>query len=171
MIMEIEESKAGESDCHIPETSRTENPNEVPMPSSVTKADDDENDEDSDSDDAITCPLFMTGLPKNFATNPQLAAIASLLDDDDDDNNNNNDVDNDDGNVDSITKNEGSPNHDRDTATIERGRNSVCRSTRTHNRRRQQRAAPYSHHKKQTKKKSKGGSVGEITLFMNMWKP
>lgn len=27
----------------------------------------------------ITCPLFMDGLPKDFSTNPKLAAIASLL--------------------------------------------------------------------------------------------
>eukprot|EP00535_Pseudo-nitzschia_heimii_P003627 CAMPEP_0197193888 /NCGR_PEP_ID=MMETSP1423-20130617/28191_1 /TAXON_ID=476441 /ORGANISM="Pseudo-nitzschia heimii, Strain UNC1101" /LENGTH=131 /DNA_ID=CAMNT_0042647211 /DNA_START=26 /DNA_END=420 /DNA_ORIENTATION=+ len=43
----------------------------------------DENDEDSDSG-SMTLPLFMDGLPKNFATNPQLAAIASFLNDDED---------------------------------------------------------------------------------------
>jgi hypothetical protein len=29
------------------------------------------------------CPLFMEGLPTDFASNPQLADIASLLEDDD----------------------------------------------------------------------------------------
>jgi hypothetical protein len=36
----------------------------------------------SDSEEEINCPLFMTGLPKDFSTNPGLAAIASLLEDD-----------------------------------------------------------------------------------------
>jgi hypothetical protein len=31
-----------------------------------------------------TCPLFMEGLPSDFATNPSLAALASLLEEDDD---------------------------------------------------------------------------------------
>jgi hypothetical protein len=38
-------------------------------------------------DDEILCPLFMEGLPTDFGTNPQLAAIASLLEDDEDDSN------------------------------------------------------------------------------------
>ena len=32
-------------------------------------------------EETIDCPLFMDGLPKDFESNPQLAAIASLLDD------------------------------------------------------------------------------------------
>jgi hypothetical protein len=36
----------------------------------------------SDSSSANICPLFMDGLPSNFNRNPQLAALASLLDDD-----------------------------------------------------------------------------------------
>eukprot|EP00980_Cylindrotheca_fusiformis_P010304 scaffold2294_cov106-Cylindrotheca_fusiformis.AAC.20 len=43
-----------------------------------TKKDDDEEEE------ASLCPLFMEGLPKDFASNPQLAAIASLLEVDED---------------------------------------------------------------------------------------
>jgi hypothetical protein len=39
---------------------------------------------DDVDDDEILCPLFMEGLPTDFGTNPQLAAIASLLEDDDD---------------------------------------------------------------------------------------
>jgi hypothetical protein len=46
---------------------------------------DDDDDNDNDSETNNMCPLFMNGLPKNFASNPQLAAIASLMNDDDDD--------------------------------------------------------------------------------------
>ena len=42
--------------------------------------DNDPTDAEADEED-VTCPLFMTGLPKNFDQNPALAAIASLLDD------------------------------------------------------------------------------------------
>jgi len=41
--------------------------------------DDITNEEDKEEE---TCPLFMEGLPKDFATNPALAAIANLLTDD-----------------------------------------------------------------------------------------
>ena len=33
----------------------------------------------SDDDEIIDCPLFMTKLPRNFETNPHLAALASLI--------------------------------------------------------------------------------------------
>ena len=36
----------------------------------------------SDDNEAISCPLFMDGLPSDFSTNPALAAIASLMNDD-----------------------------------------------------------------------------------------
>ena len=39
-------------------------------------------DDNDASEEEITCPLFMTGLPKDFASNPGLSAIASLLEDD-----------------------------------------------------------------------------------------
>lgn len=38
--------------------------------------------ESDDDGEQTWCPLFMDGLPKDFATNPRLAAIASLLEDD-----------------------------------------------------------------------------------------
>jgi len=38
--------------------------------------------EQNEGKDEISCPLFMDGLPKNFESNPALAAIASLLDED-----------------------------------------------------------------------------------------
>lgn len=43
-----------------------------------TSMDEDENDTTTA---ATACPLFMEGLPRNFAQNSQLAAIASLLED------------------------------------------------------------------------------------------
>jgi len=54
---------------------------------SAVKEDEDNNNSGDDDNDDI-CPLFMDGLPKNFASNPQLAAIASLLNDEDDDDDN-----------------------------------------------------------------------------------
>jgi hypothetical protein len=50
----------------------------------VVETIDDDNGETADGGDH-ECPLFMDGLPSDFATNPQLAAIASLLESDDDD--------------------------------------------------------------------------------------
>jgi hypothetical protein len=35
----------------------------------------------ADDENVENCPLFMDGLPSDFATNPSLAALASLLDD------------------------------------------------------------------------------------------
>jgi len=35
--------------------------------------------ESSDATESTTCPLFMNGLPSDFSSNPQLAALASLL--------------------------------------------------------------------------------------------
>ena len=39
------------------------------------------NNADEASSSSSTCPLFMSGLPSDFASNPSLAAIASLLGD------------------------------------------------------------------------------------------
>jgi len=39
----------------------------------------DAKEEDEDEDEESRCPLFMEGLPKDFASNPALAAIANLL--------------------------------------------------------------------------------------------
>jgi hypothetical protein len=41
---------------------------------------------DDEDEEEITCPLFMEeGLPSDFASNPHLAAIASLLEEDEED--------------------------------------------------------------------------------------
>jgi hypothetical protein len=48
-----------------------------------TKMDlDTEHHDNVDDGETSPCPLFMDSLPKNFAENPSLAALASLLDDD-----------------------------------------------------------------------------------------
>ena len=139
---------------------------------------DDENDESSDSG-SMTLPLFMDGLPKNFATNPQLAAIASLLNDDED--------------VEEGDKYEGKANEENN-ANYDKRRNpqsnqrclsraskehTVVRrhsrkSANTRNRRQRQRALPYprqNDRKREEQASTKTTSVGEITLFMNLWKP
>jgi hypothetical protein len=43
--------------------------------------DDHGEDATNDNNKAISCPLFMDGLPSDFSTNPALAAIASLMTD------------------------------------------------------------------------------------------
>ena len=43
--------------------------------------------EGGEKDDEVACPLFMENLPRDFLSNPQLAAIASLLDSDDENKN------------------------------------------------------------------------------------
>ena len=140
----------------------------------TTHKNDDENDENSDSG-SMTFPLFMDGLPKNFTTNPHLAAIASLLNDEEDVNGN---VDDDDK---SKEENDGNNTNDK-TGNILMNDRSLGRAskdrTKTNSlrtkRRQQQRSSPYprQHYRKcQNQTSSKTASVGEITLFMNMWKP
>ena len=137
----------------------------------------DENEIDSDSG-SMTCPLFMEGLPSDFATNPQLAAIASLLNDDvreESEETNNTQDEND-----AATHNKNSNNvvssHNHSTQSppqiaLPRHLKHVEKSR---NRRRKQRASPYprpNDRKNENQAATKSSSVGEITLFMNMWKP
>lgn len=142
-----------------------------------------ESDGDSDSG-SITCPLFMDGLPSNFATNPQLAAIASLMDGDEDDVRE--DAKDDDNNDTQEEKNassqsnkyelshQGRPPYSTQTTTPSTTR-PWKPSAKTQNRRRRQRASPYPRpHDRNNDKQgttTKSNSVREITLFMNMWKP
>jgi hypothetical protein len=138
---------------------------------------DDDGDSDSDSG-PITCPLFMEGLPIDFSTNPQLAAIASLLEDDvreenakDDKTEEENDTKDKSGDA--------SKNDQHCTPFFTPHTTSSTRhwknSAKTQNRRRRQRASPYPRQQDRKDEKqattSKSPSVGEITLFMNMWKP
>ena len=99
----------------------------------------------TDFEDAL-CPLFMDGLPSDFATNPHLAAIASLLEDDEEDK-------------------EGKKKKKQFEFEED---NSVCfagggkaKKNKTHS----NRSKPYS----SVKKKSKA-TIGEAQLFMKMWK-
>ena len=105
-------------------------------------------DETDENNNDTFCPLFMDGLPQNFADNPQLAAIASLLEESDDDEN------------------------IRKPSAIQRGvpvpnagggkaRSRTSRSSRSHK--------PYSVPKKKEKTKQQA-SLGEAQLFLNMWK-
>lgn len=153
------------------------------MPNSVAQhvsKDEDGIENGSHSDyDSGSCPLFMTGLPQNFATNPQLAAIASLLNDEDEEEVDD-DANNDDGDKERQDGRQGplASSHQLSSATIipvgGRGHSTNLRFTRAQNRRRQQRSSPYPRQNQTNEngqKKRKSGSVGEITLFMNMWKP
>lgn len=142
--------------------------------------DNDKDEDDSDSDSgSMTCPLFMEGLPRNFVTNPQLAAIASLLDDEvrEETKENRADVENDSTHGQKNDKNKihSHPSHAPSTqtttaaATASRHINS-SRKGRT--RRHRIKASPYPRPQDRTnEKQAKKTSVGEITLFMNMWQP
>lgn len=137
----------------------------------------DETQSDSDSG-SMACPLFMEGLPRDFATNPQLAAIASLLDDNvrEETEPANEEEENKVATIINNTHSKNTPSTQKDRAQSQsissvKNRN---RSGKARNQRRKQRASPYPRlqdrkNDKETGKKS--ASVGEITLFMNMWKP
>jgi len=106
--------------------------------------------EDS-TDDQPLCPLFMDGLPSNFAQNPQLAAIASLLEDD----------------VETACQEDESRIR-LSTITpcagggkVSRRRQSKICNSRTHK--------PYDLKKKKASQQPKA-SLGEAQLFLSMWK-
>ena len=130
------------------------------------ESDEDENGIDSDSG-SMTCPLFMEGLPSNFASNPHLAAIASLLDDEVREETKENKAEND------------STPEDKNTSTLSCAQSSQTTISRhskilgkARKNCRRQRASPYPRPQDRTNEKTtKKTSVGEITLFMNMWKP
>ena len=181
--MEIDDSRQVDSISSPVITTIDGQKSKPKAPMQQTREDkDDENGNDSDSD-SITCPLFMIGLPKDFATNPQLAAIASLLNED---GNKIGGDDKDDGEQgdynDKCSNNSITSSHQNNalgstprTTTDNTGRcmNNSSSTARKRNRRRQQRASPYPRQSKEMDKQPKatGASVGEITLFMNMWKP
>jgi len=123
-------------------TKENEQKNSGRKPSNIETCDHKLSDDDDDDDDVDECPLFATGLPSNFSSNPTLAAIASLLEDDED-------------KVD-----------DRSKCVPERlpntGGGKATRSTT-----RSQRNNPY---RKPGKQKA-NNTVKEIELFMKMWKP
>jgi len=168
------------------------------MKLAVEEGEDNNNSGDDDDDDDDICPLFMDGLPKNFASNPHLAAIASLLNDDNnnDDNDYSQEEDEEQQKLNLDYKNDGSDSTQLTTvantttssmyercATGDRScrYNYTSLSSSRNRRRRQQCTFPYPQ-KLSTKKsnnnvmsssikrpKTKAASVGETTLFLNMW--
>ena len=96
--------------------------------------------QDEDADEK--CPLFMDGLPNDFSSNPQLAALASLINDDD----------------------EGSDISNRAVAVTNQqgGGGKVARKSQ---RRAQRQDAPYL----KPTKKVPAASLGEAQLFLKMW--
>jgi len=121
---------------------------------------DDENENTQD-----WCPLFMDGLPTNFASNNALAAIASLLNDSGEDNN---DDDND-------KKKE----QDRVKVTPRKGGGKVSRRMARRNKNKTCQNSPYdlpagrngkANDYEESSKKSKSATMGEAHLFLSMWK-
>jgi hypothetical protein len=101
-----------------------------------------------DDDEDITCPLFMEGLPSDFSKNPQLAALASLLEEEDKD----------DGEEARQVKSK------KEGAAPQAGGGKV-RSVKTSQRRK---SVPYPQNEKKSSKKE--ASVSEAHLFLKMWK-
>ncbi|KAL7446614.1 hypothetical protein ACHAXM_011636 [Skeletonema potamos] len=107
---------------------------------------------EEEEDNASTCPLFMEGLPSNFAKNKGLSALASLLNDEEDDYKKQN-IDKEDSN--SMSKVE-----------LKSGGGKVQRKNR-----RKVCSSPYNKEKKKVNLDKKvGTSVGEAQLFLNLWK-
>lgn len=100
-------------------------------------------DEASATNTASFCPLFMDSLPSNFSENPQLAAIASLLDEE--------------------TEEEIIPCKEEEPKP---GGGKIGARSTTRRRARRQRSAPYT----VPKGKSGAAKIGEAQLFLSMWK-
>lgn len=100
----------------------------------------------------------MEGLPTDFSVNPQLAALASLLNDDEDD---------DDQQHDDAEEQESTTRKERDVPIAGGGK---CRKIKSRQRRK---ATPYNVEKKKEKfsnSKDCSCSVSEMHLFLKMWK-
>ena len=98
-----------------------------------------------DEEDSYSiCPLFMDGLPHDFASNPALAAIANLLEDDEDE---------------EIKKS--SQMEGKSKETFLPGGGGKITTKKKHSRR----SKPYI-----CNQKKKKASIGEAQLFMKMWK-
>eukprot|EP00558_Chaetoceros_sp_UNC1202_P010229 CAMPEP_0197247900 /NCGR_PEP_ID=MMETSP1429-20130617/32555_1 /TAXON_ID=49237 /ORGANISM="Chaetoceros sp., Strain UNC1202" /LENGTH=129 /DNA_ID=CAMNT_0042708947 /DNA_START=86 /DNA_END=472 /DNA_ORIENTATION=- len=107
----------------------------------TSMATDDDNETESDSN---LCPLFMDGLPSDFSTNPDLAAIASLIGDDDEDD-----------------KHREPRKSIYGKSTLQKGGGKVV----SRKERSKHRNKPYA----TPKKKEKQASLGEAQLFLKMW--
>ena len=141
----------------------------------------------SDDEDASgpACPLFMSGLPSDFASNPSLAAIASLLGDEEYDS----DVD-----VSKVRKGLRRGDRDNKTAASDGGEGAASAATvaakpragggkvggagasrrnRNNSGSRKKSGAHHRPYPTSDKKKSETkqkATVGEAQLFLNMWK-
>lgn len=106
-------------------------------------------DDSKDTPSSSDCPLFMDGLPSDFAANAGLAAIASLLNDDD--------------------EVEGEKESKTAGATSElRLKSGGGKAKKTSKRNNH---SPYSKEKNKTnEKEKKKASLGEAQLFLNLWK-
>ncbi len=107
-----------------------------------------------EEEEDATCPLFMDGLPTNFAENKSLAAIASLLNDEEDDY--------------SDTKKQTAEKEDSIMSKVElkSGGGKVKRKSRRNG----NGSSPYNKDKKKVQNDKKAASVGEAQLFLNLWK-
>lgn len=107
--------------------------------------------EEEEEEDTTTCPLFMDGLPSNFAENKSLAAIASLLNEEDDED-------------DAKQKNADKEDGLMSKVELKSGGGKVQRKIRRKG------SSPYNKDKKKGQNGKKAASVGEAQLFLNMWK-
>jgi hypothetical protein len=109
-----------------------------------------ESDDSNEDEDNTVCPLFMEGLPTDFSTNPQLAALASLLGDDEEDGDK-----------------EESKHAVKSVKQVAQPKSGggKCRPVKS---RKGRTGAPYNPPEKKESKAS--ASVGEANLFMKMWK-
>lgn len=105
-------------------------------------------DDDDDKEEPF-CPLFMERLPRDFSSNPQLLAIASLLEEEEE--------------VDDEKKKNESSTPARPVAAPKLGGGKL-RSVKNRTRRA---AAPYP---KQNKPSKTEASMGEAQLFLKLWK-
>jgi len=183
MDIEIEQFGSNSVITRIDEHENTPKACNHQMKSVVEEEEDNNNSVDDDDDEDDICPLFMDGLPKNFASNPHLAAIASLLNDDnnDDDNDYSQEEDEEQQKLNLDYKNASSMYERCATGDRPCRYNYTSLSSSRNRRRRQQCTFPYPQ-KLSTKKsnnnvmsssikrpKTKAASVGETTLFLNMW--
>jgi hypothetical protein len=140
--------------------------------------------ESDTSSTAMTCPLFMQGLPRDFESNPQLAAIASLLEDtvqeetnDDDDGDDVTHIKRPDTKVYQCVWNRNRVLNQRNRPGYGTAKRSFAASSRKHRSRASQHS-PYPKCRASGSKTNSPGndgkkqnvSIGETTLFLNMWK-
>lgn len=129
-------------------------------------ASDDDNDALSVHSSSAVCPLFMEGLPRDFSTNPALAALASLLDD------GNTCADN---NTDTATKS--SSRRQKKEEKIAMKRHHQSRKFRSKSKIKNMKHASTSESMGQDNRSngnsssnSSSASIGEASLFLQMWK-